>query len=90
MQFCVREARRIFSDVLQLFRAILAQDLRDLGASLELFCISTLCRLGEELQRCSAGCAAYVGRVHAYFERAVRRNSRKFAKFSRDFGAKFA
>ena len=37
MQFFVRAARRKFSKILQLFRAILAQDLRDLGASLGIF-----------------------------------------------------
>ena len=51
------------------------EDLRDLGASLGRFCISTHFRLGEEMQRRSAVCATYIGRVHANFVRAVRRNN---------------
>ena len=54
------------------------------------FACTTHYRLDEELQRCSVVCVTYVGRVHANFARAVRRNSGNFAIFSRDFGATFA
>ena len=86
--FCARRAKVL--GFLQLFRATFAEDLRDLRASLGLLCIVAYDRLGEQLQRCSVVYATYVGRVHASFARAMRRNSGNFAGFSRDFGANFA
>ena len=50
MQFFVRAARRKFSEILQFFRAILAQHLRDLDAKRALFRKGTHFRL-VELQR---------------------------------------
>ena len=50
MQFCVRAARRIFSEILQFFRAKMAQHLRDLDAKREIFQNVTHCRL-VQLQR---------------------------------------
>ena len=83
---CARRAK--IPGNLQLFRATSAEDLRDLGASLEALCLSTHCRLGEELERNSGVCATYAGRVHAYFVRAVRRNSGNFANFFARFRRK--
>ena len=58
--------------------------MRDFGASLVRFCISTHFRLGEEMQRRSAVCATYIGRVHANFVRAVRLLS-KLQEFCNSF-----
>ena len=82
--FCARRAKIL--GILQLFRATFAEDLRDLGG---MFCISTHDRFGEELQRSFLVCETYVGRVHANFARAVRRNSGNFANFFARFRRKF-
>ena len=79
-----------FREFCNYFARVLREGLRDFGASLVRFCISTHFQLFKEMQRRSAVCATYIGRVHAHFVRAVRRNSGNFAIFSRDFGAKFA
>ena len=89
MKLFVRAARRIFSEILQFFRAILAQHLRDLDAERAPFRYGTHCRL-DRLQRSFAACAAVAGRMHAVFVRAARRISGNFAISSREFGAKFA
>ena len=47
MKLFVRAARRIFSEILQFFRAILAQHLRDLDAERALFRNGTHCRFGQ-------------------------------------------
>ena len=57
---------------------------------LDFFCISTHCRLGEELQRGSEICSTYVGRLHANFVRAVRQIPEISQFFSREISAKFA
>ena len=84
--FCARRAKVL--GFMQLFRAISAEDLRDLRASLGLLCISTHDRLGEGLQRCSVVYTTYVGRVHANFARAVRKKFRKICNFFTRFRRK--
>ena len=87
----MRTARQNFGNFAIISREFCAKiSMRDFGASLGRFFISTNFRHGKEMQRRSEVCATYIGRVHANFVRAVRRNSGNFAFFSRDFGAKFA
>ena len=91
MQLFVRARRaEFFQKFCNYFARVLREGLRDFGASLGRFFISTHFKLAKEMQRRSAVCATYIGRVHANFVRAVRRNSGNFAILSRDFGAKFA
>ena len=47
MKFFVRAARRIFSEILHFFRAILAEQLRDFDAERALFRNGTQCRFGQ-------------------------------------------
>ena len=67
VQVFVRAARRKFSEILQFFRAKLAQHLRDLDAKRELFQNVTHCRLVqlqrrffEYAQRSLAGCMQFL------------------------------
>ena len=82
MQFFVRAARRIFSNNLHFFRAILAQHLRDLDAERAPFRYGTHCRL-DRLQRSFAACAAVAGRMHAVFSARGAPDFRKFCNFFR-------
>jgi len=87
--FCARGAPK-FREFCNYFARVLREGLRDFGASLVHFFISTHFQLAKEMQRRSAVCATYTGRVHANFVRAVRRNSGNFEILSRDFANKFA
>ena len=80
-----------FPEILQIFRAIFAQNLRHLDAGLARYLAfeRTPTRTGVATKFC--GSRNHAGRVHATFVRAARRNFSETSKFfSRELGAKFA
>ena len=94
MQFFVRAARRKFSEILQFFRAKLAQHLRDLDAKRELFQNVTHCRLVqlqrrffEYAQRSLAGCTQFLRARPAGFPEILEFRRASLAENLRDIDA---
>ena len=92
MKLFVRAARRIFSEILQFFRAILAQHLRDLDAERALFSEwnalsirTTSADVLQHAQRLLAECTQFLCARRAGFPEILQ-----FLEESREFGAKFA
>ena len=91
MQFLCA-GRAGFPEILQIFRAIFAQDLRHLDAGLAIYL--ALERTPTRTRAATKFCASrnHAGRVHATFARAARRkiSVSDFAILSRELGGKFA
>ena len=97
MQFFVRAARRKFSEILQFFRAILAQHLRDLDAKRELCRNETHFRLGQfqqrffdYAQRSLAGCTQVLRARRAGFPEILQFLRANLAQNLRDIDARRA
>ena len=97
MKLFVRAARRIFSEILQFFRAILAQHLRDLDAKRELFRNGTRFLLGQlqrrffdYAQRSLAGCTQVLRARRAGFPEILQFFRANLARNLRDIDARRA
>ena len=80
-----------FPEILQIFRAIFAQNLRHLDAGLARYLAFERTPTRKRAATKFCGSRNHAGRVHATFVRAARRNFSETSKFfSRELGAKFA
>ena len=80
-----------FPEILQIFRAIFAQNLRHLDAGLARYLAFERTPTLQRAATKFCGSSNHAGRVHATFVRAARRNFSETLKFlSRKFGAKLA
>ena len=90
MQFLCA-GRAAFPEILQIFRAIFAQNLRHLDAGLARYLALERTPTRKRAATKFCGSRNHAGRVHATFLRAARRIfSESFKFLSREFGAKLA